>query len=68
MKDLDLYGWIALSLMIVGGINLGLYGLFNFNLVQAILGDLLGRLIFIIVGVSAGYFGYLIYLAKFKKA
>lgn len=67
MKDLDLYGWIALSLVIVGGINWGLFGLFNFNLVSAILGDLLGRLIFIAVGVGAGYLGYLIYLLKFKK-
>jgi uncharacterized membrane protein YuzA (DUF378 family) len=67
MKDLDLYGWIALSLVIVGGINWGLFGLFNFNLVSAIFGDLLGRLIFIAVGVGAGYLGYLIYLLKFKK-
>ena len=68
MKDFDLYTWIALTLVIVGGVNWGLYGLFNFNLIEAILGELLGRLIFIIVGGGAGYLCYLIYLLKFKKA
>lgn len=68
MKDLDLYTWIALILVIVGGINWGLVGLFNVNLVSAILGDLLGRLIFIIVGAGAGYLCYLIYKMKFKKS
>ena len=67
MKDLDLYSWIALALVVVGGINWGLMGLFNVNLVSAIFGDLLGRLIFIVVGVGAGYLCYLIYLTKFKK-
>lgn len=68
MKDLDLYGWVALVLVIVGGLNWGLFGLFGFNLVHAILGDLFGRLVFIVVGVGAGYLCYLIYLLKFKKA
>lgn len=68
MKDFDLYTWIAFILVLVGGINWGLVGLFNVNLVSAILGDLLGRLIFIVVGVGAGYLCYLIYLQKFKKA
>ncbi len=68
MKDFDLYTWIAFILVLVGGINWGLMGLFNVNLVSAILGDLLGRLIFIVVGVGAGYLCYLIYLQKFKKA
>lgn len=68
MKDMDLYTWIALILVIVGGINWGLVGLFNVNLVSAIFGNLFGRLIFIIVGGCAGYLCYSIYLVKFKKA
>jgi len=67
MKELNLYGWIALALVIVGGLNWGLYGLFGANIIQAILGGFLGRLIFIVVGVAAGYLCYLIYLEKFKK-
>ncbi|OGT52639.1 MAG: hypothetical protein A3E84_00670 [Gammaproteobacteria bacterium RIFCSPHIGHO2_12_FULL_42_13] len=67
MKDLDLYGWIALGLLIVGGIDLGLYGIFKVDLITAILGGLLGRLLFIVIGAAAGYFCYQIYLAKTKK-
>lgn len=68
MKELNLYGWIALALVIVGGINWGLVGLLNVNIVSGIFGNLLGRLIYIVVGVGAGYLCYLIYLDKFKKA
>lgn len=67
MKDLDLYSWIALSLVLVGGLNWGIYGLVHINLLEAILGPFLGRLLFIIVGGGAGYLAYQIYLSKFKK-
>ena len=67
MKDLTMYGWIALILVIIGGINWGLVGLFNTNIISAIFGNLLGRIIFIIVGVAAGYLCYLLYLEKSKK-
>ena len=67
MKELDLYGWIALALVLIGGINWGLMGLFNVNIVSGIFGNLLGRLVYIAVGVGAGYLCYLIYLDKFKK-
>lgn len=68
MKDLNLYGWIALILVIVGGINWLLVGLFGLDIVTSILGNMLGRLIFIIVGAAALYLCYLIYLEKAKKA
>lgn len=64
----EMYRQIAIIVLIVGGFNWGLFGLFGFNLVSAILGNLLGRLVFIIVGVAAGYMCYLYYLEKFKKA
>lgn len=46
---------ITLILVIVGGLNWGLVGIFNFDLVAAILGtgSLLSRLVYILVGVSA---------------
>ncbi|MFO7962537.1 MAG: DUF378 domain-containing protein [Desulfobacterales bacterium] len=49
--------WITLVLIIVGGINWGLVGLFNFNLVAAIFGEIswFTRLIYILVGISAIY-------------
>jgi uncharacterized membrane protein YuzA (DUF378 family) len=68
MRNLSLYGWVALIVVIIGGINWGLVGLFNMNLVSAIFGNMLGRIIFIVVGVAAGYLAYLVYLEKFKKS
>ena len=46
---------IALVLVIVGGLNWGLVGLFNFDLVAAILGDMsmLSRVVYTLVGLSA---------------
>jgi uncharacterized membrane protein YuzA (DUF378 family) len=48
---------IALVLIIVGGLNWGLVGLFDFNLVAAIFGvdTLFTNLIYILVGISAIY-------------
>lgn len=49
--------WIAWILLIVGGLNWGLIGLFGFNLVAAIFGDmtLLSRIVYILVGLAAVY-------------
>jgi uncharacterized protein len=46
---------IAVILLIVGGINWGLVGLLNFDLVAAIFGRMsaISRLVYILVGVSA---------------
>lgn len=50
-------GKIALILTIIGGINWGLVGIANFNLVNMLLGfaPLLERGVYIIVGLSAIY-------------
>jgi hypothetical protein len=53
MKTLDI---IAIILLIVGGLNWGLVGLINFNLVHTIFGDsIISDIIYILVGVSALY-------------
>ena len=51
MKTVDT---IALILVIVGAVNWGLIGLFNFNLVEAIFGGFsaLSRIIYSLVGIS----------------
>ncbi|MFH1682805.1 MAG: DUF378 domain-containing protein [Candidatus Woesearchaeota archaeon] len=56
--------WIALILVVVGGLNWGLVGLFQWNLVSAILGaiPLLERIVYILVGLAAVYMIY--YLTK----
>ena len=52
--------WIAYVLTIVGWLNWGLVGSFNFNLVSAIFGDMsaLSRIIYVLVGLSAIYLIY----------
>ena len=49
--------FVAIVLVVVGGLNWGLVGLFNFDLVQAILGGvpILARLVYILVGLAAAY-------------
>ena len=51
MKIIDT---IALILIIIGAINWGLIGFFQFNLVEAIFGDMTGlsRIIYGLVGIS----------------
>ncbi|MBA7556844.1 hypothetical protein ES705_49567 [subsurface metagenome] len=57
MPKLNSLQWIALILLIVGGLNWGLVGLFDFDLVTAIFGMMsaLSRIVYIIVGLSAIY-------------
>jgi uncharacterized membrane protein YuzA (DUF378 family) len=52
MKPLNL---MTLILLIVGGLNWGLVGLFNFDLVAALLGtdSMLARIVYGLVGLSA---------------
>jgi uncharacterized membrane protein YuzA (DUF378 family) len=49
--------WIAMTLLIVGGINWGLVGLFSFDLVAAIFGAMspVSRIVYVLVGLSAVY-------------
>lgn len=48
---------LALVLVIVGGLNWGLVGLLNFNLVTTLFGEasMLSNIVFILVGLSAAY-------------
>jgi uncharacterized membrane protein YuzA (DUF378 family) len=52
MNALD---WIAMVLLIIGGLNWGLVGIADFNLVAAIFGDnsAISRIVYILVGLSA---------------
>ncbi len=45
---------IALVLVIIGAINWGLIGIFNFNLVSTLFGDMsiISRIVYILVGIS----------------
>ena len=53
MKTLDVVVWVLLA---IGGLNWGLVGLFDFNLVSAIFGEtILTRIVYILVGLAALY-------------
>lgn len=51
MKNLH---FVVFTLVVVGALNWGLVGLFNYNLVNALLGSLPGleKLVYVLVGVS----------------
>lgn len=57
MKSMNVLDWIALVLVLVGGLNWGLVGFFDFDLVAKIFGDMstLSRIIYSLVGLSAVY-------------
>ena len=46
---------IALILVIIGGLNWGLIGLFNFNLVDFLFGEgsILSRIVYALVGIAS---------------
>ncbi|MDD3711325.1 MAG: DUF378 domain-containing protein [Patescibacteria group bacterium] len=57
MKKLNGLEMISLILIIVGGLNWLLVGIFNFDLVAAIFGDMsiVSRVVYALVGLSAIY-------------
>lgn len=51
---LSLIDWIALILVIIGGLNWGLIGLLGFNLVDSIFSaGLIANIVYVLVGLSA---------------
>jgi len=57
MKKLNILDWLAVILVIVGGLNWGLVGIFKLDLVKTILGSipLLQNIVYILVGLAAVY-------------
>jgi uncharacterized protein len=56
-KEMQFLNVLTLALVIVGGLNWGLVGLFGFDLVAAIFGSasMLARLVYTVVGLSAAW-------------
>jgi uncharacterized protein len=52
MKVLDV---IVAILMIIGGLNWGLVGFFNYDLILTIFGSMVSKVIFAVVGLSGIY-------------
>lgn len=57
---LNILDWVAIVLVIVGGVNWGLVGLFDFDLVATIFGTMSGlsRTVYSLVGLSSVYMIY----------
>ncbi len=65
MKKLSTLDWVAMILLVVGGLN-WLFSMFSFNLVTKIFGDgSLAKFVYLLVGLSAIYI--LLNLGKFAK-
>src|ERR1700712_2535086 len=58
---LNALDWIAMAVLVIGGLNWGLVGLFGFDLVAAIFGTMTtaSRIVYVIVGLAALYAVYL---------
>ena len=57
MKKMSTLDWLAVILVIIGGLNWGLIGFFKFDLVAAIFGDMsaVSRVVYALVGLAALY-------------
>ncbi len=62
MNKLSTFDWVAMILVIVGGLNWGLVGFFSFDLVAAIFGDMssIARVVYALVGLSALYLLFMV--------
>lgn len=59
MQQLKVWDWIAIVLVVVGGLNWLLFA-FGYNLVEAIFGtSILATIVYVLVGISAIYLAYI---------
>ncbi len=69
MKITEFTCWIAFALLILSGLDSGLYGLFHFHLIDAIFGSgFIGRLLGILIGLSGGYLVWRLFPKKIQKS
>lgn len=64
-KKMKWWDWIAITLLTIGGLNWGLVGLSDYNLVEKILPDTWWKWVYIAVGISAAY--SLVFIVKRLK-
>lgn len=64
MTTLDKAAWV---LVLVGGLNWGLIGFFEYNLVEELLDYDLARVVYALVGLAAVWLAYNMYVAKTRR-
>ena len=47
------FNMVVISLLVVGGLNWGLLGIWQFDIVLQLLGDTFARVVYVIVGLAA---------------
>ena len=57
MSNLNALDWIVIVLVIIGGLNWGLVGFFNFDLIAAIFGSVMviARILYALIGLAGLY-------------
>ncbi len=62
MENMNVVDWIAFILVVVGGINWGLVGILNFDLVATLFGamSMISRIVYALVGIAALYKIYMV--------
>jgi len=65
MKKINTLEMLAMVLLVIGGLNWGLIGLFQYDLVAALFGDMstLSRIVYTLVGIS-GLYGLIMLFKK----
>ena len=68
MTNLHHYQWVALILMIIGAIDLGLMGLFDYDLIGTIFQHIaiLGNVVYVLIGLAGLYGIRLLFVLKHK--
>lgn len=62
MHKFNFIDWLAMILVIIGGLNWGLVGLFGYNLVTAIFSEgTVANVIYDLVGLAALYMIYMVF-------
>lgn len=66
MKSLGTVGWIALIFLLIGGLNTGYMGVFDFNVLAGIFGKVpaLLRTIYVLIGLGALWVIFLMFKKK----
>lgn len=61
-QRLSTLDWVALVLVIIGGLNWGLVGFFDYDLVASIFGDMstVSRVVYDLVGLSGLYLVFVV--------
>lgn len=62
MKNLNGFDWLCLLLIIIGGINWGMIGVFNIDLVSTVFGVMttMTQIVYVLVGAAALYTVYIL--------